>query len=100
MTLRKIIEYISHLPDIQAVKKSKGYLSLLCCHGGVYFIGSSARKAAMVTTTGEIFNIYAHSTKQIQLFKLSNLSVMIKMLSCKHFTSEVSFNIMCEVLWS
>lgn len=54
-------------------------------------IAGSTRKVAMVTA-GEIFSLYTHSTKQIQLFKLSTLSLMINILSCEQFTSKVSIN--------
>lgn len=56
----------------------------------VTFTAGSARKVAMVMA-GEIFSLYTHSTKQIQLFKLSSLSLMISVLSCDMFTSKVSY---------
>lgn len=51
----------------------------------------SAKKVAMVTA-GEIFNLYTHSTKQIQQFKLSTLSLMVNILSYDNFTIKVSIN--------
>ena len=66
----------------------------------VIFIAGSTRKVAMVTA-GEIFSLYTHSTKQIQLFKLSCLSLIINVLSCDLFTSKVSINSnSCFLIWS
>lgn len=67
----------------------------------VTFTAGSTRKVAMVTAAGEIFSLHTHSTKQIQLFKLSSLSLIINVLSCDLFTSKVSINSnSCCLIWS
>ena len=60
-----------------------------CYYGNI--TAGSARKIAMVTA-GEIFNLYTHSTKQIQQYKLFALSSVISILSCDQFTNKVSNN--------
>ena len=70
---------------------------MLCYYG--YIIAGSARKIAMVTA-GEIFNLYTHSTKQIQQYKLFVSLSVISILSCEEFTSKVSNNNYCYLIWS
>ena len=98
MSLHKIVEYISHLPDVPS---TRGNIISVCSVAMVTFciIGGSARKVAMVTT-GEIFNLCTHSTKQIQQYKLSALSSVISVLSCEQFTNKVSINSNnCCLIW-
>ena len=85
------MEYISRLPDVQSVRSN---VTSMYCVAMVMLciIAGSTRKVAMVTA-GEIFNLYTHSTKQIRQYKLSVLSSVINILSCKQFTSKVSINI-------
>lgn len=87
MSLHKVMEYISHLPDVQSVRGNMNVVSVAMVT--LYMIGGSAKKVAMVTA-GEIFNLCTHSTKQIQQYKLSALSLVISILSCEQFTSKVS----------
>jgi len=43
-----------------------------------------------MTTEDHIFNTHTHTTKQIQQFKLLNLSVSSRILTSHHFTYQVS----------
>jgi len=88
MSLHKVIKYLSQLPDVQPIKSKNCYDGFIQC-SLMLLIAGSVRKIAMVTA-GEIFNLYTHSTKQIQMFKLSNLSLIIKILTCGQFTNKVT----------
>ncbi|XP_065904568.1 HEAT repeat-containing protein 1-like isoform X3 [Dysidea avara] len=72
-SLHKLVEQVSHLPDTRPTRSG----------------GSSSRKVAM-TTGGPIFNTHTHTTKQIQQFKLINLSMSSRILTSDHFINQVT----------